>query len=414
MSLFGMAWRALWTRPAITLLTLLGIALGSGLICAVLALGQGAQSSFKREAALVHLMAGPEGSRLQLVLSSLYHLDQPAGILPLEVVYPWMQDDLVAQAVQLGIGDSFRGRRIVGASTNLFFLTQRDHITPLFSFAEGRAFSGDFEAVLGSEAARATGLKIGDSFMGSHGLSEGGEVHGDFPYKVVGRLAPTGTAFDRAVYTSIESVWAVHGHDTHDHEHHDHGPGEVCLAGKEVSAVLFQMNAAGPPLFAFRERMEKEAGLVTAMPLEEMHRMFTRFLRPLQRVLLLLAGLVALVAGLNILNTLLQSAEQRRRDRAVLRLLGARPRDVVSLVFLEAVLLVFIGLALGWFLAHLGLAIAQPTLESRMGLHISAWAPVASEWKALGLIALGGAVCGLVPALMQYRRSPLRDVNPQA
>ena len=142
---------------------------------------------------------------MQLVLSAVYHLDAPTGNIPLADAQALARSPAVKKAIPLALGDSFRGNRIVG--------TNHDYPAHYGAkLAAGRLWGEPMEAVLGADVAAGAGLAVGATFTGAHGLSEGGDLHEQEPFKVVGILAPSGTVLDRLVLTSVESVWEIHEH----------------------------------------------------------------------------------------------------------------------------------------------------------------------------------------------------------
>lgn len=283
-------------------------------------------------------------------------------------------------------------------------------------------FEEDFEAVLGARAAAETGLRIGDSFYGTHGLVaiRGSEVHDDFPYEVVGILGRTNGPDDRAIFTTLESVWVVHDAEEEAHGRAPGGraPGSF-LEGfdtvyerrdREVTAVLVQLNSPGFRIIMQREINDNTESMA-AVPINEMLRLYRMVLEPMHRVLLIVAWLVVAVAALSVLATLYQSAERRRREIAVLRALGARGHEVFVLVLLEALLLSTMGVALGWFLGHGGAALGAGYLEGATGLALNPWRTTPAEWAALGTVWAVGVLAGLIPAWRAYRRLPAADLT---
>jgi len=212
-------------RPLTTALNVLLLTISVAMLVLLLQLGSQANDRFERDARGVDLVVGSKGSPLQLILSSVFHVDQPTGNIPLSSLELLRSDPAVARAVPLALGDNFRGYRIVGTDETFADLYQTE-------VAQGRAFDGEYEALLGAAVAAETGAGLGQKFIGSHGfdLDETGEQgHDHAPYETVGILAPTGTVVDRLILTSVESVWGAHGighdhdHEGHDHEGHDHG-----------------------------------------------------------------------------------------------------------------------------------------------------------------------------------------------
>lgn len=414
MTLAHMAWRYLVSRLPVTALTLAGIALGAGLVCSVLALKRESENAFAREAALFDLIVGGKGGSLQLVLSCLYHLDVPSGNIAYREYEKLRLDPRVKWAVPLGLGDNYAGFRIIGTESHYFDLTERNG-EPFFTLADGRFFEDRYEVVLGSEVAETTGLKIGDRFVGTHGLVAvaGSAVHGDFPYTVCGILEPTETTQDRAIIGTLDSVWEIH--ETEDRLH-SAIRGTASLERqqpRETTAILIRLETPGLRLRLANEIRDYTGG-IAAIPLNEVLRLYQGIIAPMQKALLAVAAAVVIVSCLTVLATLLQAGERRRRDLAILRSLGASPREVAVLMFLEGILLCGIGLALGWLLGHGGLALAANWFRDSSGLVLATWRVGAEEIKALSAIALCCLLASSVPALVAYRRPPLDDLSLDA
>ena len=411
MSFVAMAWRYLRFRWLVTALTVAGIALGVALVCTVLTLRHESERALSREAGLYDLVAGGKGSPLQLVLASVYHLDSPTGNLPYTDYERLQRDPRVLWAAPIGLGDNYAGYRIVGTEAHFFDLANRDG-APIFQLAHGRVFEDRFEVVLGSHVAAATGLGVGDSFFGTHGLVDvpGGEVHRDFPYRVSGILAPTGTAQDRAIFGTLASVWEIH--ETEDRLH-SAIQGTALLSKqqeREVTAILIRLKTPGLRLWMADEIRKRSDG-IAAIPINEILRFQRGVIAPVQGALLAIAAAVVAVACLTVLTTLHQAAERRRRDIAILRSLGAVRSEVAALVFTEGLLLTGAGIALGLLLGHGGLAIAAAPIRDATGLVLHPWHLPGAELVAVGTMALCGAAASLFPAISSYRRTPIEDLH---
>jgi len=403
MNLLRMAWRSIRARPVVTLLSIVSIALGTALVCVVLSLHRASERAFEAEIGSFEMVVGAKGSPLQLILSSLYFLDTPTGNIRYSALADVRSNRLVRAAVPIGLGDNIQGYPIVGTEALLFKWRRRGNPKPLFELADGRMFEQSFEAVLGAEVARNTGLKTGDQFAGMHGLSvQGGKAHDEYPFTVVGILKTSGMSVDRAAFATLDSVWKVH-------EHPDDDPNKE----KELTSILVSLNSI-PMRWKFLEEMNANTESMAASPLQEMQRLRNTMIRPLQRILLVVAALVILVACLAVLATLLQASEQRRRDRAVLRALGAFPAELFTLVMLEAMLTVLLGVALGWLLGHGALAFGAEASRANFGMNVAPWSTGPREIKALLLILGSGVLAGLIPAAVNYRRSPVRDLKHSA
>jgi len=411
MSFPAMAWRYLRFRWLVSLLTVAGIALGVALVCGVLTIRHESERAMATDAGLYDLVVGGKGSPLQLVLASVYHLDEPPGNLPYRDARRIARDPRVAWSAPIGLGDNYAGFRIVGTEASFFDLPDRDG-APFFRVARGTIFEDRFDVVLGSHVARETGLDLGDTFHGTHGLVDvpGAEVHRDFPYRVSGILAPTGSAQDRAIFGTLESVWEVHESDDRIHAAIQ---GRAMLGGepeREATAVLVRLESPGLRLWMADEIRDWSDG-IAAVPINEMMRFQRGIVGPAQRSLLAIAAAVVVVACLTVLTTLHQAAERRRRDIAILRSLGAARSEVAALVFTEGLLLTGAGLGLGLLLGHGGLALAAVEIRDATGLVLDAWRIPRAEVIALGTMALCGAVASLIPAVSCYRRTPIDDLH---
>lgn len=386
----ALAWRYLWARPLVSGLNLLLLSLGLAAVSFVLLVSEQIESGVRRDLAGVDLVVGAKGSPMQIMLAGLFHLDVPTGNIPLTAMDELRAQPLVASAVPLSLGDSFKGFRIVGTTADYPVLYQG-------RLAQGRWWSEPLEAVLGAEVAQATGLRPGDSFAGSHGLGEGGHEHGDHRYKVVGVLAPGGTVLDRLVLTDLASVWKVH-EDMHAVDESDR---RALEAEREITLALVRYRS---PLAAVSlpRWVNAQDGLQAAAPALETARLLrmvgagTEVLRGFGAVLLLAAGLSVFVA-------LLHAVRERQGDLAMLRMLGAPPWRVGLLIAAEAAWLALLASALGLALGHgltalLGWVLAQQQSLRVVGGWFSVW-----ELLVPALALLLALVSSAWPAWRAYR-----------
>jgi putative ABC transport system permease protein len=440
-SLLRIAWRQLWTRPLVAALTIASVALGVGLIGATLTARRELERAFAADAALFDLVVGAKGSPLQLVLSSIWLVDVPTGNLPHDILDRLRADPRVVASIPIGLGDSYRGARIVGTERSIFELERRKRtgIERVFRGVAGRLFEHDFEAVVGAEVARRHALRLGDRFVGTHGVVavRGAAEHDAHPYTVVGVLEPTASFADRAIFVSLPSLWIAHG-PAHREETSepggepdergpdpDHDPGtdripedseDSASIGASVSqrgdltSILVQL---GSPASRGRvsDDIARETRAMAAIPLAELLRLRERLLDPLGRAFIALAAVVVAVATLTILATLWQSAERQRRDLAVLRMLGARRREIFAIVFLEAAWLTAIGVSLGWLIGRLGLSIGLDALFADLAAAADPWSFDRGEAMALLAVIATGCIAGSIPAFTAYLRSPARDLS---
>lgn len=413
MSLWHIAWGYIWSRKLITGLTVLSVALGVALISAVHTLREETQRRFEEEGQAFDIVVGAKGSPLQLVLSSVYFLDTPTGNITYADFEELLNHEDVSGAFPIGLGDTYRHFRIVGTVPELMRhkwivdpISGRERIP--FRLEEGRFFEQDFEAVVGSVVAQRTGLKVGDTFAGTHGFMEG--EHTEYPYTVVGVLKPGGTPNDRAIFTTLESVWEIHEHHGEDpHGEDDRAGHEHVEDEREVTAVL--VNLESPALrFTFLEYINREMNVMAAIPVNEIQKLYSQLLGTANSVLLTVAYLVVVASALTIMIGLYMSILQRRRDLAIMRALGASSVDIFGTVILEAFWVTILGIGAGWLLGNtvawgLGLYLTQ-----RLGLVITAFGLSTETIVSFAIVAIVGLVAGILPARQAYRTDVAWDL----
>ncbi len=381
MELLRLAWRWLWSRPMVAALNLLMLALGFGAIVLLTLVSEQIEDQARRDLAGIDLVVGAKGSPLQLILAGVFHIDVPPGNIPLQALQQLQAHPLVAQAIPLSMGDSLQGHRIVGTTPDLMALYGA-------TLAQGTGWVRPLEAVLGASAARATRLAPGDRFVGTHGLGASGEAHGEQPYRVTGVLAPCGCVLDRLVLTATESVWVVH----EDATALDDDDRQALQAERELTMLLVRYRS---PLAAVSlpRWVQAQPGLQAAVPALEAARLF-RMLGVGLDLLRGLGSLLLLVAGLSVFVALTHAVREREPDLAMLRMLGAPPRRVVTVLLLEAALLSLLGLGAGLLLGHGLTALVGWMLQAERSLVVTGfwWSPQHPAWVLLALaLALAAA-----------------------
>lgn len=391
-------------RPLTTALNVLLLGVSVAMLVLLLQLGTQASARFERDVRGVDLVVGAKGSPLQLILSSLFHIDQPNGNIPLEARTLLERDPAVARVVPLALGDSFDGFRIVGTDAGFAALYDT-------RLATGRAFSAPMEAVIGAEVARATGAGLGQKFTGSHGLeAEDGQDqgHDHAPFRVVGILAPSGGVTDRLILTSVESVWQVHGieahHDDDDHDHaHDTGPDAL---EPELTALLVTYRSAAGAL-RIPTMINRQSALQAAVPATETARLIDLVGASIAGTRIF-AWLLAATGGLAILVALVGMVRSREGDLALLRVMGASRAAVFGTVMLEGVITALAGALIGWLGAHALIAAARASIPTLAALGFQPFQVLPQELGLVLGVAGIGALAALVPALRVYRLDPAR------
>ena len=394
MKLIAISWRYLWSRPLSAALNLLLLSLGLASITFLLLVSHHVSQAFDRDLAGIDVVVGAKGSPMQLILSGVLQLDVPTGNIPLAAVKALQTHPQVAQLIPISMGDSFRGFRIVG--------TTPDYVSHYGAeLAQGALWTLPMQAVLGAQVARQTGLQVGNTFVGSHGLGGGGHAHGQSPYTVTGILAPTGSVLDRLVLTPTESVWQVHETDTA----LDDEDRKILQDEREVTLALIRYKT---PLAAvtFPRFINTTTEMQAAAPALEI----TRLLGMVgigTDVLRAFAGVLLLTAGLSVFIALWGAVRERRADLALLRMLGAPPRKVAGLLLCEALWLALLATVLG-LLAGQGLLMLLAMmlqLEKSVLIGAVSW-PVGL--LGVPVLAFGVALASaLLPAWEAYRVSVL-------
>lgn len=390
---FSLALKSLRHKPLSTSINLLLMAVGIAMMSFVLSTSKQIEDNALRDAQGIDLVVGAKGSPLQLILSSVYHIDIPTGNIPLAAQAQLAQNRMVKKVIPLALGDSYNGFRIVG--------TTPDYIAHYGgTLAQGRMFDAPLQVVFGAQAAANTGIALDAQFAGSHGLARGGETHGDAPFAAVGILKPTGTVLDRLVLTPVESVWRVHeiahGIDVDDEEEKAAMDEE-----RELTALLIQY--ASPLAAAMLPRaVNGQSGLQAAQPAFESAKLF-RMLGVGVDVLRGIAAIMLLSAALSMFAALYNALEERKTDLAILRTLGAPPAKLLLLLLAEGLLLALTGAALGWVAGHAAVEIIGCILSGDQNLALSGWI-VSPDEAWLALVAAGvGLAAALLPALRAYR-----------
>lgn len=394
MKTLTLAWTYLWSRPLSAALNLLLLSLGLASITFLLLVGDQLNKVFDRDLKGIDVVVGAKGSPMQLILAGVLHIDVPPGNVPLKAVQELQMHPMVAQVIPISLGDSLHGFRIVG--------TSHDYISHYQArLAQGQLWTQPMQVVLGAAVARKSGLAMGSTFVGTHGLGEGGHMHGDSTYTVTGILAPSASVLDRLVLTDTASVWKVH----EDYTAVDDEDRQVMIDEREVTMALITYKS---PLAAvsFPRYINTSTALQAAAPALEITRLLS-MLGLGTDVLRAFAGVLLLSAGLSVFIALWSAVRERRGDLALLRMLGAPPCKVAALLLLEALWLGALAAVLG-VLAGQGMAASLAwLLQLDNSLLIGGMAWPAALWMVPAVAFGVSLVAALLPALAAYRVSVL-------
>jgi putative ABC transport system permease protein len=461
MNYFQLVLKQMRQRALSTWLTTLSVMLGVGLAIAIMVMGRETENLFGQNDYGFDAIVGKKGSQLQLVLNTVYHMDVSPGNIPFTIYGRLLKGgDLfpyVRLAVPTVVGDTYRGQyRIVGTLPKLFGYDDLDQPLPddqimdyrparHFRIDQGKIFaSNKFEAVVGSDIPRLTGLKLGDIFQATHGTPAPGQAPDIHMQKwtVVGVLAPTHTANDRVLYIPLLSFYTIAEHgagliaqqqlrdgttavtaapDTdektepppdangiehfRDYDYDTHTQTLKITIPPEawaISAILVQ-SRGGVTEQSLVYDLNNGTDVMACNPAEVMRGFFDVFLKPTRQMLMIICSLVTVVAAVGILVSIYNSVSARLREIAILRALGATRQTILTLICLEAGTVAFIGSVLGLVAGHAVSGIGSVYMQNTFGESLN-WLRVSplEIFYVAGVVILA-AVAGLVPAVKAYR-----------
>lgn len=405
-----LALKSLLNRRGTVFLTVFTIAISTALLAGVERLRSEARNSFASTLSGTDLIVGARAGTVQLLLYSVFRLGEPTA----NVSWPTYQEIAaapnVAWTVPLSLGDSHKGYRVLG-TTPAYFEHYRYSNRQTLAFAHGDVFDGVYETVLGSEVAKKLGYTLGQDIVIAHGIGRVSFAnHDDKPFRVAGILAPTGTPVDRTVHVSLQAIEAIHlgwqsgtrlpgrGISAEQALAHDLTPKTITafLVGLESRVATFQLQRQ-----INEYRAEALSAILPGVALQQLWSLTG----VAENALRLIAACVVVVGILGMTTALLTTLNERRREMAILRSVGARPRTILGLLCLEAVALTVAGIVLGVLLLYAILAALRGYAASQFGLFLGLGPPTVTELYALAAIFCAGLVAGLVPAWLGYRRS---------
>jgi putative ABC transport system permease protein len=405
-----LAVQSLRNRALTASLTVLAIAVSVMLLIGVEKVRTGARASFADTISGTDLVVGARSGSIQLLLYSVFRIGNATNNVTWKSYQDIAQRPEVAWTVPLSLGDSHRGFRLLGTTPEYFERYKYRHGQSL-AFAEGKPFADLFDVVIGADVASALGYKIGDRIVIAHGLGAVSFVeHADKPFQVSGILAKTGTPVDRTLHVSLEAIEAIHV----DWQTGMPMPGQT-ISANEVRKMHLEPKAITAALVGLKSKLatfklqraineyreEPLSAIIPGAALQELWGLVATA----ETALSVISAMVVATALLGMVTTILTTLNERRREMAILRSVGARPATILGLLATEAALLTLSGVALGVALLYGALAVLRPWVDRVYGLQLNIDPPTGSEWMALGAIVVAGIVAGLIPALRAYRLS---------
>ena len=413
-NLFLMIRRAIQQHALSSIITAISVALGCGLVLAVWLIKIQSYQAFTGGAIGFDAVLGARGSQLQLVLNTVFHLETSAGNIPWSLYKQIENDPRVRAAVPYALGDNYYGYRIVGTSTQLF-----THVDSLL-IRNGRLFKENApEAVVGHLVAKKMGLTVGAQIHPYHGLNFDLNAKHDQTYNIVGILEPSNTPADRVIWIPIESVFRVEGHVLR-------GSGEIYRAEsgqvipdkhKEVSAVMLKLSS--PQVGFFLDQMINKQGTVAtiAWPIGKVMANLFDKIGWMNRVMEMVAYLVMVVAGFAILAAIYNTINERQREFAIMRALGASRKLVFSVILFEAGTIALIGSFIGYLIYGLIFVVTTNIIQHRVGVVLD---PLNLEGQALIIVlilpvatTMIGLLAGIVPAFKAYQTDVATNLIPR-
>ncbi|KJD34382.1 permease [Tamlana nanhaiensis] len=357
MNIWKISIKNLLHKPLYTALSVLALTISIGLLISIKQLDATLKQQFENNLADIDLVVGAKGSPLQLVLASVLHIDNPTGNISYDEAKKISKNRLVEMAIPMSYGDNFKGYRIVGSNISFSKFYKAE-------IEKGHDFKSPMEVVLGSDVANALQLKIGDTFLSSHGLAEEGSHEHPENFVVVGIYKQTHKVIDRLIVTPLESIWDVHNHEeneehpseeSHHHaeENHHKAHNEETHNDQEITSLLVKFkNPMG--LLRLPRQINSNTNMQAAIPKYEMERLFG-FTGIGVKAISWIAYAILLISSLIIFINLFKMVKERAFDLALLRTYGASNFQLIKIVAYEGFVATFAAIFIGLILSKVGL-----------------------------------------------------------
>lgn len=402
MNIFKLSLKNIFNKPLSSTISLALLILGIGIISLLLQLNTLIKDQMDNNLKGIDMVVGAKGSPLQLILSSVYHIDSPTGNISLEEAEKISKNRMVGSSIKLLYGDNFKGYRIVGAEKKFIELYNG-------KIKKGKNLSKPFEVLVGSKVYSKLKIDIGDDLISSHGLRETGESHDDQSFKVVGLLEPSNSVIDQLIITLPQSVWDVHGNHDHEEEHehdheeeheHDHDE-EHQHDDREITAMLIKFKSP-MNIIQFPRQINETTNLQAAVPSYEISRLFKLFGFGIE-TLSYLAYLIIIVSGFSLFINLFNSMRERKYEMALIRTLGASRLQLSTMIIFESIILTISGFILGLLFSRFGVMFVSRLMEESINYNLSSFKILNEEYWLLLLSVIIGLMASLIPAVQVYK-----------
>ncbi|MGH1419739.1 MAG: ABC transporter permease [Hyphomicrobiaceae bacterium] len=410
MTVLRLALQSLGNRWITALVTIFAIAVSVMLLLGVEKIRTGARASFANTISGTDVIVGARSGDIQLLLYSVFRIGNAPNNMTWRSYEQLTARKNVAWSVPMSLGDSHQGFRVLG-TTKEYFEHYRYRDKRKLPFLAGGPFAEMFDAVIGADVAKELGYTLNDPIVVSHGIGEiGASEHDNMPFRVAGILGKTGTPVDRTVHVTLGGIEAIHlgwkgGAKNSSRVFTSDEVRNMDLKPKAITAALFGLKSRFA-VFKFQRyvntyRAEALSAVLPGVALTEMWSL----VGTAETALFVVSIMVVVTALLGMVAMIFATLNERRREMAILRSVGAGPKTVVGLLSAEALIMTLAGIALGIALLYGVLIVVRPYLDSAYGIFIDISLPSHVELWSLAAIILGGVLAGLIPAWRAYRNS---------
>ncbi len=430
--------RSMSSRTFSTITTILTVAIAVGLMLTLLAMRDSGRKAFDRGTGNMHALISADSSPLVSVLNCIFYADPPARPISWPKYQQLINTYPFEYAIPTQQGDSYQGLPVLATTPEFFSrfspdpefdpaVPQEQQDSSAWILKEGRFFETSFEVVVGSRAASERTINVGDQIRLFHGVETSRKsnivsephIHEEYPYTVVGILEPTGSAHDRALFTDLTSSWIIHAHDRRIAEDSnasmtteaDLTDADKLITGIYARVISRQGRDASSVLPQVLSQLRSDPTVTVAQPSEEIASLFS-IVSNIDEILIAMAAAVMVSSGIAIMLALYNSMEQRRRQIAVLRVLGCNRLRIFGLVLTESAIIGIAGGLAGWLIAFVGTAAVASVLKDRIGLVVEpTFEPQIVYIVLVASLALA-ALAGLIPAIAAYQTSVAKNLKP--
>jgi putative ABC transport system permease protein len=396
-NIFKLSIKNIFNKPLSSSISLALLVLGVGIISLLLQLNTLIKDQMDNNLRGIDMVVGAKGSPLQLILSSVYHIDSPTGNISLAEAETISNNRMVGSSIKILYGDNYKGFRIVGAEKKFIELYKG-------VIKEGKDWDNPYEVLVGSKVYEKLKINLGDELISSHGLRETGQSHDEGTFKVVGLLKPSNSVIDQLIITSPQSVWDIHethDHDEHEHEHEHENEHEHEHDNREITAMLIKFKSP-MNIIQFPRQINENTNLQAAVPSYEISRLFKLFGFGIE-TLSYLAYLIIIVSGFSLFINLFNSMRERKYEMALIRTLGASRFQLSTMIIFESLVLTISGFILGLLFSRFGVMFVSSLMEESINYNLNSLKILNEEYWLLGLSVLIGVVSSLIPAIQVYK-----------